>query len=198
MTKSLLNQKFLSLDLEYNQPSRTIIQVGVAIGSMGQSEEEYVVKDWIIETQEQLDEKIVSLTGITQQQVNQGVRLQDCAAQLCELINQHDIFVNPVTWGGGDAEDLKKSFMQNSIHFPHFGRRHIDVKTLATYLSFSRASGMQSASGGLSSIMSRYKLQFVGNPHQAHHDALNTLRLFFRLLERQHTLESAAFLCQKL
>jgi len=39
--------------------------------------------------------------------------------------------------------------------------------------------------GGLKSAMAEYKLQFQGTPHRADDDALNTLRLFFTILERQ-------------
>jgi inhibitor of KinA sporulation pathway (predicted exonuclease) len=40
-------------------------------------------------------------------------------------------------------------------------------------------------SGGLSSAMGVYKLQFEGKAHRADVDAYNTLRLFFEILKRQ-------------
>lgn len=39
-------QRYVALDLEYNQPSGTIIQVGVAIGSASQNQQQYIVRRW--------------------------------------------------------------------------------------------------------------------------------------------------------
>ncbi len=40
-------------------------------------------------------------------------------------------------------------------------------------------------SGGLSSAMGVYKMQFEGKAHRADVDAYNTLRLFFEILKQQ-------------
>ena len=42
--------------------------------------------------------------------------------------------------------------------------------------------------GGLSSALGSFKLQFVGTPHRADDAALNTLRLFFEILQRQNQI----------
>ena len=57
--------KFLALDLELNQPSGKIIQVGVAIGDKNTRFEDYVVRKWYIDPQEPISEFINDLTGIT-------------------------------------------------------------------------------------------------------------------------------------
>jgi len=41
--------QYVALDLEFNQPSRKIIQVGVAIGSPMQSQEEWLVRQWLLD-----------------------------------------------------------------------------------------------------------------------------------------------------
>jgi len=43
-------------------------------------------------------------------------------------------------------------------------------------------------SGGLSSGLGSFKLQFEGSPHRADVDALNTLRLFFEILHRHNLI----------
>ena len=58
-------QRYVALDLEYNQPSGTIIQVGVAIGSASQSQQKYVVRRWDLRVDESISEFITQLTGIT-------------------------------------------------------------------------------------------------------------------------------------
>lgn len=185
-------QPYVALDLEYNQPSGTIIQVGVAIGSASQSQQEYVVRCWNLKVDEPISEFITQLTGITDEVCRAGVSLAQCAAELGELLNAHAVFVNPVTWGGGDSTDLLNAFAQAQVAFPHFGRRWIDVKTWATLLSLARTPTGKVQQGGLSKAMARYKLQFLGEAHRADVDAFNTLRLFFAILARQRTLEACA------
>ena len=183
------SQRYVALDLEYNQPSGTIIQVGVAIGSASQSQQEYVVRRWDLRVDESISEFITQLTGITDDDCSVGVSLAQCAEELSKLLSEHEVFVNPGTWGGGDSTDLIHAFAQSKVEFHHFGRRWIDVKTWATLLSLARTPTAKVQHGGLSKAMARYKLQFVGKAHRADVDAFNTLRLFFGILQRQRVLE---------
>ncbi len=120
------------------------------------------------------------------------MNLEQCAQELGELLREHEVFLNPVTWGGGDSADLLRAFAQAQIEFPYFGRRWIDVKTWATLLSLARTQTAKIQHGGLSKAMARFKLHFVGEAHRADVDAFNTLRLFFAILSRQRTLEECA------
>lgn len=193
-TKNLLKHDvcFMALDLELNQPSQRIIQVGVALGRRLQSEEEYVVKQWLLSPGEPLAPAITTLTGITEQDLQErAVSWEQMAQELLALIQEHKPFVNPVTWGGGDSAELLQALAERQITFPAFGRRWIDCKT---YHVFSALAQGKSPSGGLRSVMSRYGLTFQGTPHRADTDALNTLRLFFKLLSRQATLEAVVTL----
>lgn len=185
-------QRYVALDLEYNQPSGTIIQVGVAIGSASQSQQEYVVRRWDLRVDEPISEFITQLTGITDEDCRVGVSLTQCAEELGSLLREYEVFVNPVTWGGGDSTDLLRAFAQAQIEFHHFGRRWIDVKTWTTLLSLARTPTAKVQHGGLSKAMARYKLPFVGKAHRADVDAFNTLRLFFTILERQRIFEGCA------
>lgn len=185
-------QRYVALDLEYNQPSGTIIQVGVAIGSASQEQQEYVVRRWDLKVDEPISEFITQLTGITNEDCLAGVSLAQCAKELSDLLREHEVFLNPVTWGGGDSADLLRAFAEEQVEFQHFGRRWIDVKTWATLLSLARTQTAKVQHGGLSKAMARYKLQFLGKAHRADVDAFNTLRLFFAILERQRILEGCA------
>lgn len=184
--------KFVALDLEYNQPSGTIIQVGVAIGSGQELPQQWLVRKWNLVVSEPVSPFITQLTGIRDEDLRAGVSLADCAGELGALLREQEVFVNPVTWGGGDSGDLKAAFCAQGIEFHHFGRRWIDVKTWACLLALSRPGSPMSPAGGLRSVMKRYKLAFEGQAHRADVDAFNTLRLFFHLIKRQQALESGA------
>jgi inhibitor of KinA sporulation pathway (predicted exonuclease) len=184
-----LDQKYLALDLELNNaqdgstPNPKIIQVGVAIGSARQDPKEWITKKWYVKINDPIYPFITDLTGITTQDIQQfGMTHYDISQELSRLIKEHDVFVNPVTWGGGDSTELKYEFDTHGIEFRHFGRRWIDVKTWYTLRLL--ANGKRPA-GGLSSAMGVYKLQFEGKAHRADVDAYNTLRLFFEILKRQ-------------
>lgn len=176
---------YLALDLELNQPSGKIIEIGVVIGNRTDG----VIDEmsWLIDPIESIDESIVELTGINDDLiVERGVSLGYAAAELSAMIVKHSCFVNPVQWGHGDAELLKSELRLAGIDFPHFGRRTIDVKTICTFLS--KAVGRK-PNGGLKSHVERYGLVFLGQAHRACFDARATLELFFELLRRQQIME---------
>lgn len=192
---SALSQPFLALDLEFNQPSGRIIQVGIAVGGFMQSQEEWLVRQWLLDPEEPISEFITQLTGIRDEDIRaRAVSWEQMAGELGALITETRPFVNPVTWGGGDSVELLAGIRTRGIDFPYFGRRWVDVKTIYTFLALAQRK--KAARAGLRSAMAQYKLQFLGTPHRADADAYNTLRLFFRLLERQESLEAAAVLAR--
>lgn len=183
------NTNYMALDLELNGPD--IIQVGVAIGNADTDPDDYVVRSWYVQPKSgnPIEPRITELTGIDQALLDGcAVDHGTIASELSDLIRDTEVFVNPVQWGLGDADELLEEFRQLGCPFPHFGRRVIDVKHY--YLYIEAANG-HALAGGLRSSMGRHGLQFSGIPHRADHDALNTLRFFFHLLRRQESLESA-------
>ena len=188
-----LDQKYLALDLELNNapdgstPSPSIIQVGVAIGSPRQLPSEWIVKKWFVKVNEPIYPFITELTGITTEDVKNGLQHYDIANELSDLIRANDIFVNPVTWGGGDSTELKADFERWGVEFKHFGRRWVDVKTLYALHMFAKG---KKPNGGLSSALGEYGLPFEGKAHRADVDAYNTLRLFFHILKKQFSMEN--------
>jgi inhibitor of KinA sporulation pathway (predicted exonuclease) len=187
-------QNFISIDLELNnkQDGTTprIIQVGVSIGSPVRPDD-IKTFSWYIDPEEEITEFITKLTGIDNQLIKEkAVPHQIVAEELGALININKCFVNPVTWGQGDADELKAEFRERNIHFPFFGRRILDVKTLYV---FNQMVQGKSPSGGLRKSMLSYGLTFEGQSHRAEIDALNTLRFFFYFLEKQRKFEEYRF-----
>ena len=183
---------YFALDLELNARKEPfapkIIQVGVAVGNPN-FPGEIETASWFLNPFEPIDPFITKLTGISDETIELNAVTHDTLAkELGDFLSTHQAFVNPVTWGQGDAQELLSEFKQRGIHFPFFGRRIIDVKTIFVFLEMVNG---RSPSGGLSKSMAKYKIPFQGVPHRADQDALNTLRFFFHLIGRQETLESA-------
>jgi inhibitor of KinA sporulation pathway (predicted exonuclease) len=183
-------QNFISIDLELNnkQDGTTprIIQVGVSIGSPVRPDD-IKTFSWYLDPEEEITPFITKLTGIDNQLIKEkAVPHQIVAEELGALININKCFVNPVTWGQGDADELKAEFRERNIHFPFFGRRILDVKTLYV---FNQMVQGKSPSGGLRKSMISYGIDFQGQSHRAEIDALNTLRFFFYFLEKQRKFE---------
>jgi inhibitor of KinA sporulation pathway (predicted exonuclease) len=184
------DQNYFSLDLELNNLNNgttpRIIQVGVSIGSPVRPDD-IKTFSWYLDPEEEITPFITKLTGIDNQLIKEkAVPHQIVAEELGALININKCFVNPVTWGQGDADELKAEFRERNIHFPFFGRRIFDVKTLYV---FNQMVQGKSPSGGLRKSMLSYGLTFEGQSHRAEIDALNTLRFFFYFLEKQRKFE---------
>lgn len=192
----LHKQNYLALDLELNQNPETkvpkIIEVGIAIGNP--EEGVLLTQNWYIDPQEPLVPFITQLTGINEEIiVSKGRFHSSVAKEIGELIDLYEPFINPVTWGQGDVDELLTEFSQNEVKFPYFGRRIIDVKTM--YVFNQLATG-RTAAGGLRKSMIKYGIEFVGTSHRASVDALNTLKFFFFLMERQRKLEEMIATCK--
>jgi inhibitor of KinA sporulation pathway (predicted exonuclease) len=173
-------QKLLSLDLEFNQPSGRIIQIGAAIGDLATLKVERTLSA-LVKLEEALAPEISKLTGIQEVElIREGNSLSEAFDKLRAFAQGEDLVQNPVTWGGPDGEELREQ-LGLSLDGWMFGRRWLDVKTL--HAANSLAAGL-SAKGGLARSMLQYNLRFEGRKHNAKDDAVNTLRLFFEMTRR--------------
>lgn len=176
----------LALDLEMNTSGK-IIQVGACVGYFDEITglDSNIVHQvgWIVNPNEEIDPRITQLTGITTQMTQIGVPLDIAYKELVGLAKQTDTFTNVVTWGGPDSEVLRSQISQNLEWV--FGRRWIDVKTIYTYecLVYNKHPA-----GGLKKSMERMGLKFIGTPHNAVHDAFNTMRFLVELVRRRRAV----------
>lgn len=178
---------FLALDLELNQPSGKLIEVGVCIGDIQTTFNNWEVKNWLLDPGEDISPFITELTGITNVDISENaVPLSQMVMELSELIEKHKPFVNPVTWGGGDVTALLELIRSTGADFPYFGRRWIDVKTVFTFLKMTSPNGFNHKMG-LKSAMQSMNLTFIGTPHRASRDAFNTLLLWKDICHRQES-----------
>jgi inhibitor of KinA sporulation pathway (predicted exonuclease) len=171
--------KFISLDLEMNKPSDSIIEVGFCVGDLN-TKSILEKRSYIINCKEDINPYITELTGITQDQVNNGTTLQEAYEEIKKLHNQYDCFKNYVQWGHGDSEKLKQDLGLNGEVFSG-GRRTIDVKTL--FQSYRLANQLP-IQGGLARSMTKMGLKFQGRKHSGVDDSINTFYMFCSILEK--------------
>jgi inhibitor of KinA sporulation pathway (predicted exonuclease) len=186
--------RIVCLDLEMNQPSGKIIEIGIVVGDLVTGA---VIdkKSYLINPGEPLNPYITDLTGIQPQMLkNFGGRLEHAFSDLVSYLDSmghQGLFINPVVWGQGDIETLRrqvyhpmnlfKAFL-GLITLPPwpFGRRYIDAKTL--YVAY-RLANNNPPTGGLSKAMTKLGLQFKGKKHRAADDAENTFIILKKLME---------------
>jgi inhibitor of KinA sporulation pathway (predicted exonuclease) len=179
---------FTSLDLEMNQPSGRIIQVGAVVGNIFTGE----ILDRLsvfVNPHEELNPEIIKLTKIKQEQADNGVTLEEAYHQLKSMHLKHKSFVNCITWGGGDSKELGDQLKAENPNFTGwcFGRRWIDVKTLFVSWRFANRQPIQ---GGLARSMAKIGLNYQGHAHDARWDAENTFHAYRKMLELLSPIQS--------
>jgi inhibitor of KinA sporulation pathway (predicted exonuclease) len=170
--------KLTCLDLEMNQPSGKIIQIGAVIGDTSSGVISGRLRIYV-NPNELLNPDIINLCKISQEQVDNGLSLEEAYIQLKDFHKNAD-FINPVTWGGADSQELFDQLDPTVRTDWCFGRRWIDAKTVAVTRMIVREDRV--LSGGLSTTMKRFGLKFQGEAHDAQTDAENTFRIYNHML----------------
>lgn len=164
------------------QPSGKIISVGAVVGNIKTGE---ILENFheFVNPKEKLTPFITELTKIKQSDVDSAGTLMDAYLGLKAVHKNHNSFINPITWGGGDSQEVGKQLRSEYGAIENFewcfGRRWIDVKTL--FVSWRFANG-QAIQGGLARSMTKVGLKFEGQKHNARDDAFNTFRMYRKML----------------
>lgn len=176
---------FIALDLEMNQPSNKIIQVGLS--RYDTRADMFVGKCININPKEIIHPFITGLTGIKQSHVDK----QDTISPQLRKQKLKSFFKGCypqiITWGNGDLNLLNEQFSEDSELDTTFSSytstylRYINVKMVYQMWAISNN---RSPFCGLKNAMKHLGLDFEGTPHNAHDDAYNTLRVFL-LLKRK-------------
>lgn len=181
-----VNDLFVCFDLEMNQPSDKIIQIGAVIGNIrtGQIIETF---DRLVSIDEPLcvDPKIcdiVKLTGITDQDLkNHGVPLIKAYKELIYILDKYKVQKMPMVWGIGDVNTLRTQVLQQEKMKFYFNRRFIDIKSL--YQMYMHINN-ESMPAGLKKACNKLGIKFTGDAHNASVDALNTFKVAHFLLQK--------------
>lgn len=182
---------FLSLDLEMNQPSSRIIQIGAVAGNIITGEIFSEKFSRLVKCGEPLCKRdnpiknecdITKLTGITEESIEvEGVSLIKAFKELVDYRDKWEASPIVLTWGGNDIQILRDQIRSDYpdeylalFKKASFGYQVIDVKML--HQAWATANGI-SIRAGLAKAMSKHKLLFDGRAHNAMWDAYNTFRI---------------------
>jgi len=187
-----VSRKYLALDLEMNQPSGRIIQIGWAIGTLD-GDEPPRTDSVLVNPEEHLTEYIIKLTGIKDEDVQMAKYLPHAFEKLRAEFGDKDLFRVPITWGGGDQRALREQLAgyhyfggltaEQSHNWP-LARSEWDIKKIWQFIRLANGEPIQ---GGLAKSMTKMGLRFDGRKHNAEDDAKNTLlvaRHLFKLLKK--------------
>jgi inhibitor of KinA sporulation pathway (predicted exonuclease) len=170
----------MALDLENNQPSGKIIQVGYCIGNTDTGEITKYPGIWV-DCGEEVTEYIIKLCHVNTTEYNADkTTLKHAYDTMAKDYVQKECRLNAVTWGGGDTECLRTQLGFQDTKWV-FGRRWADTKTLAqTYFVANNIS----FPGGLAKSMTKLGLKFDGTKHRADDDAYNTMKVYLHLFNK--------------
>lgn len=165
------------VDLEMNQPSQKIIEIGAVFMNLktGDIIDRF---DCYVNPEEQLDDFIIKLTGITQKQVDNGIKIQDALTEFWLWVEKHNC-KNVQAWGS-DVWELTQQSKLNHIQYPKI--RAYNIKELVNVVKSALPN--TSLKGGLSKSMEVFGLPFKGRAHNALVDAENTGNLLFFVKEQ--------------
>lgn len=185
--------KVVVVDLEANQPSGNIIQIGAVQLDCrtGVIDNHFSVFIKLPES-DPLSPDITVLTAITAEQLASGLPLKEALDLFWAYVGKKTL----CSWGR-DYWDLIKATRSLGEEPPNMGRmRTIDLKAwsqvFACVYPANKAKG-----GGLARMMEMFQVPFVGRAHDGLVDAENTARLMWRWISAFGAAENALRVFEK-
>lgn len=179
-------------DTELDQPNNSqvtdsqvtepkIIQIGVVFFDL-HTGENIETKKWYINIGVKLSSFIKSLTGISQEEIDNGTDIKTAYLELVSLIKKHGAITQPVTWGSGDLWALRKEVMPllNKDEKWILGQAELNVK--AIFQLYAQLNQIKYR-GGLGTSMKKLGLEFEGRAHDALVDAINTKTILLHMVK---------------
>lgn len=161
------------VDLELNQPSRKIIQIGATSIDMA-SGKEYSCFNVFVDPSEKIDPYIVSLTGINQHVADEGKDVSEALELFWDWLPSKRV----AAWGR-DVDHLLTLSDDLGIEYP---RKIKNYNLLQMFDLFRPAIGK--GTSGLLATLKMLDLEFEGAHHNALDDARNAARVANVLFSR--------------
>lgn len=173
--------KYLVIDLEMNQPSNTIIEIGYVVGD--KTGRVFENESIFVKTEEQIAPYITDLTGISNELLSEkGLHPSLISDLVNSIIAKHNVSLKAITWGAGDVRLLLNQFPQINLH-----NRYLDMKTIyqleAIANNKTMAKGLFNAATSLGINNGAYVA------HRAKDDALVTYLVFVEYIRKFKKIE---------
>jgi len=183
--------KVVALDLEMEQPTGEIIQIGACIGDLKLGVV-YSKFSAFVKLGRPLSPFIQKLTGITDEILEtQGMTLIEAVEAFLAYktpVEGEEQWYQMLTWGGGDTIELLKQYSAakgQTMDAPlthETPRRWMDIKTLYQFRQIVKG---QKPQAGLAKALTKIGKNFIGRKHRADDDAVNTFRMAHFLYTEQ-------------
>ena len=189
--------RFISLDLENNQPSGEIIQIGaVAFDTDDDTpldEFQHFVNpgepiNWNHELrpEKEIGCTLGELLPFDQNEFNAYKRdPKEVLEEFWAWVKKAQCGKKIIQWGSGDLDCLIKASKKHGVRYPH-QLRSINLKT---FYQFVYQPAMRLPKGyGLGTVVKNTTGSFYGEPHDAYWDAYNTGKVLIYLFRRMEKL----------
>ena len=172
--------RFVVVDLEFNQPSRKIIQIGAVVLDLQKGEIEPLF-DEIIDPEEEIDPFIEGLTGISDVDCDDADRIDQVMPRFWHEVCHSRTGKKMAAWGK-DIEviqEVSESVIENTP-------QRIEIFDFKQYVRLFRfLDGKSSRSGcGLANVVDSLDLEFEGQHHDAYDDAYMTAKVMLTYCEK--------------
>lgn len=178
----------ISIDLEMNQPSGKIIQLGYAIANT-KTQKVLKTDSILVNPNEPISQEITKLTGIEQNMINdEGLSLSDAYKHMIYDINKYQVTKHPLQWGL-DHYELRKQLNLDWEDYIFRARGH-DIKSL--YQLYQMSKPNSKTISGLKKSMEYIGLEWdykFGKPHNALADAHNTLLTYWKIADKMRLFD---------
>lgn len=168
--------RFIVLDLELNQPSRSIIQVGAVTLDL-QKETIKPFFDEIADPSEKLDTFITRLTGITEGNIKDAEPLRDVLIRFWREFKEAGVANRIAAWGQ-DVEWIVEASRSIGVT-PPSNLQVYDFKQIVKFFRAARGESVRSGVG-LVNVLESLDIPFDGQQHNAYDDARMTAELALR------------------
>jgi len=158
------------VDLELNQPSNIIIQIGATSVNL-KTGKELSAFNIYANPGEILNPFIIELTGIQQHHVDQAPSVAEALKAFWLWVENAGCGGKILAWGD-DIILLRRASRELGVQVPKL--RDLNFKEMVKWIKSARGLPEK---GGLGSTLTQFGLQFDGVPHNALDDARNTGRL---------------------
>lgn len=184
----------VALDLEFNQPSRQIIQIGAVVADLQRGEVDSGFS-CLVNPGEPLNPSVAALTGINPEVIDAAPTVDDAYQQMGTWLKPYESnrSLVPLVWGNNisgtlcaaiglkpsDEEWIFSAKANNVKQFYALFRTNPILYGLLLKLRLETA-----LVGTLESSVAQFGLTFEGEPHNAMYRAANIFRLYRALLKR--------------